>query len=67
MREFEEEVLPLLGHLSREDIKRLTHTIEVGTSLNDPKFTWKALVEHGTMIESEEDLNVFCERLLTRD
>lgn len=66
MREFEEEVLPLLGHLSREDIKRLTHTIEVGTSLNDPKFTWKALVEHGTMIESEEDLNVFCERLLSR-
>ena len=40
--------------------------MEVGTSLNDPKFTWKDLVEHGTMIESEEDLSVFCERIVPR-
>ena len=64
--EFEKNVLPLLGHLSHEDIKRITHTMEVGTSLNDPKFTWKDLVEHGTMIESEEDLSVFCERIVPR-
>jgi hypothetical protein len=65
--EFEKNVLPHLGHLSPEDIKRITHTIEVGTSLNDPKFSIKDLLAHGTMIESEEDLSVFCEGLLSRD
>jgi len=63
--EFEKNVLPHLGHLSPEDIKRITHTFEVGNSLNDPKFTWKDLVAHGTMIESEEDLSEFCEGLLS--
>ncbi len=63
--EFEKNVLTYLGHISPEDIKRITHTIEVGTSLNDPKFSIKDLLAHGTMIESEEDLSVFCERLLS--
>jgi len=67
-REFETNVLPLLeGHLSPEDVKRITHTVEVGTSLNDPQFSIKDLLAHGTVIESEEDLSVFCEGLLSRD
>lgn len=65
--EFEKNVLPHLGHLSPEDIKRITHTVEVGTSLNDPKFTWNELSACGEPIESEEDLSVFCEGLLSRD
>ena len=64
--EFEKNILPHLGHLSPEDIKRVTHTIEAGTSLNDPKFPWKDLAANGTAIESEEDLSVFCEGLLSR-
>ena len=67
MEEFEKNILPLLGNLSPEDVKRVTHTIEVGTSLNDPKFTWNELSARGTMIESEEDLSVFCKGLLSRD
>jgi len=66
MAEYEKNILPLLSNFSPEDVKRITHTFEVGTSLNDPHFSWKDLVAHGTMIENEEDLNLFCERLLSR-
>ena len=63
MKEFEENILPLLTYLSPEDTKRLMHTIEAGASLNDPKFSWKDIKALGTKVETEQDLCKFCEKL----
>ena len=55
--EFENEVLPLIeGSLSSKDIKRLKHTIYVGTSLNDPKIPWKYITKNGTPLKTKADL-----------
>jgi len=62
MKEFERNVLPLLEEedFSSADIKRIAHTMEVGTSLNDPKFRWKEIQKRGTQIHTPEDLRDFC-------
>ena len=60
MGEFEKKLLPLLTGWSEEDLLRLRHTVEVGTSLNDPKFPWKEIKERGTQITDRRDLVAFC-------
>tara|TARA_R100001594_G_scaffold134284_1_gene175379 strand:+ start:161 stop:772 length:612 start_codon:yes stop_codon:yes gene_type:complete len=55
--EFEKKVLPLLeGSFSEKDIKRLKHTIYVGTSLNDPKIPWDYIRKNGTLVNNRADL-----------
>jgi len=51
------KILPLLeGQIDEEDLGRLFYTIEVGTSLNDPKIPWKYIKEHGQKINNRQDL-----------
>jgi hypothetical protein len=51
------KILPLLkGQIGEEDLERLFYTIEVGTSLNDPKIPWKYIKEHGQKINNRQDL-----------
>ena len=54
--EFENRLLPLLEGWEPEDVERLRHTIEVGASINDPKFNAKKLKKALTPIETEADL-----------
>jgi len=50
------------GVLTEAQLKALDHTIEVGTSLNDPKFSWKYIEKHGTRIVTRQDLEDFCRK-----
>ena len=57
--EFLKKVMPTIlehGSLTQVDVKRLLHTIEVGTSLNDPKFSWKELEKVCVPIENKQDI-----------
>jgi hypothetical protein len=55
-------IRPLLAEkseLSEQELKSLDQTIKVGASLNDPKFRWAYIKEHGTLISSRKDLEDF--------
>lgn len=60
MKEYEEHILPLIkDRLSEEDLKRVEHTLEVGTSLNDPPLPWSYIKKHGTRVYGEKDIDDF--------
>ena len=65
MSEFTNNVLPLLqeARFSQEDISRVLHTVEAGTSLNDPKISWKDIKAAGTIINNEKDLDIFLKNI----
>ncbi len=61
MKEYEKHILPLIkDKFSEADLKRIEHTLEVGTSLNDPKMSWTYIRRHGTRIYSQYDVDDFC-------
>jgi hypothetical protein len=61
--EFEKKVIPLIEKtLSDKDLKRLKHTVYVGTSLNDPKIPWKYITKNGTSISSRADLDSYIKK-----
>jgi len=60
MKEYEKHILPLIkDKFSEADLKRIEHTLEVGTSLNDPKVSWTYIRRHGTRIYSEKGIDDF--------
>ena len=67
MREWEDVVQPLLNSLPEDMINRIQYTLQRGTSLNDPKFPWAYIKEHGTHIKTAEDLKRFCLKRTIKD